>query len=231
MPTSTNLLRRAGLAFLGLGAVATALAFTFTLGGTGLPIKWPPGPIPVTVMLGDTTTLSDGSNYNTSARTAAGIWNGQLGSAQLQVTFATGTAHEDNNLNEVCFAANIFGRSFGDGVLAVTTGASRGNERTEADIIFNNSRTWDSYRGNLRQGAVDLQRVAIHELGHLLGLDHPDEKGQSVNAITNSHTATSTPWSATTSRAPSPCTARPGCRPTMLSPAPGIFRSPAHPPR
>ena len=32
---------------------------------------------------------------------------------------------------------------------------------------------------------IDFHRIAIHEFGHVLGLDHPDDHGQSVNAIMN----------------------------------------------
>src|SRR4029453_9686971 len=33
----------------------------------------------------------------------------------------------------------------------------------------------------------DFRRIAIHEFGHTLGLDHPDQDGQHVSAIMNSH--------------------------------------------
>ncbi len=192
MKSSSNVHRRTVLACLGLGAVATAVAFTFTLNSnTGIPIKWPAGNIPLTIMLGSSTTLFDGTNFNTSARTAAQAWNSVIGSAQFQTTFATGTPDENNIVNEMAFGDQIFGRDFDTSTLAITTGFSRGNERTKADIIFNTKNfTWDSYRGfrpsSLPENTIDLQRVAIHELGHVLGLDHPNEKGQQVNAIMNS---------------------------------------------
>lgn len=66
----------------------------------------------------------------------------------------------------MAFAADIFGKAFGDTTLAVTTTWYSGNRRTESDIVFNTKYTWDSYRGVKRTGIVDLQRVAIHELGH-----------------------------------------------------------------
>jgi hypothetical protein len=56
----------------------------------------------------------------------------------------------------------------------------------ETDTIFNTFYQWDSYRGNLRPNVMDFRRVAIHEFGHTLGLDHPDEHGQHVSAIMNS---------------------------------------------
>jgi hypothetical protein len=61
----------------------------------------------------------------------------------------------------------------------------------EADVLFNTAQQWDSYRGNLRYGSngyaiADIQRVALHELGHVLGLGHPDTSGQHVDAVMNS---------------------------------------------
>ena len=157
---------------------------------TLLPVKWPPGQVPLQIMLGTATTLSDGSTFSASAQTAANAWNAVLGNLQLQSQIvAPGTPNNRNGINELAFGTNVFGSAFGSGVLAVTTTrvSATNGDRIEADTIFNNKDwQWDSYRGTLHSGTVDIQRVAIHELGHTLGLDHPDQAGQSVTAIMNS---------------------------------------------
>ncbi len=65
---------------------------------------------------------------------------------------------------------------------------------TEADVLFNEHQQFDSYRGPLRYGnggyAIgDIRRILLHELGHAIGLDHPDDHGQHVDAIMNSETS------------------------------------------
>ena len=52
-------------------------------------------------------------------------------------------------------------------------------------LFFNTGRVWEVYAGP-RRGSVDFSRVALHEFGHVFGLDHPDEHGQVVSAIMNS---------------------------------------------
>jgi len=174
----------------GLLAAISAWSFTYITdqrdSGTPLPLKWPPGSVAIQIKLGSTANLSDGTSFNTSAQAAAQMWNTHLGNLQITTSFAPeGPASESNTLNELVFASDIFGKAFDGNTVAVTTVWSRGNERTRADILYNSARTWDSYDGPTRS-AIDLQRVTLHELGHLLGLDHPDEAGQSVQAIMNS---------------------------------------------
>ncbi|MBA3848720.1 MAG: hypothetical protein C0502_01835 [Opitutus sp.] len=156
-------------------------------------VKWPAGSVGIQVKVGTGRTLSDGTNFSTSFQAAAADWNAQMARLQLAGNIAAeGEGGERNGINETFFSPTIFGDEFGPSAIAVTTsylstvlqpdGTYR---RTQSDIVFNSAKTWDSYRGVLRN-ATDFRRVALHELGHLLGLDHPDEAGQSVSAIMNS---------------------------------------------
>lgn len=182
---SKSLLRAALVA----GALA-ATAFSFgyeVIRNNSTRILWANGPIPVQIKLGTTPTLQDGSNYSTSAQAAMEAWNAVMRNVQFAPTIATaGPGGEQNGINEMFFASDVFGTAFEDKVLAITTSYRIGSRRTQSDIVFNTAYTWNSYRGARQGSVIDLRRVAIHELGHMLGLDHPDEWGQTVSAIMNS---------------------------------------------
>jgi hypothetical protein len=176
-----------GLLFI--AAVVALVQPTGAFSTTGQ--KWPRGNINMTLQLAGGSGLSDGSaNFNAAASSAAASWNQYLNRARFVTTNGNaGRGVDGDFVNQVFFDSNYYGHSFGNGVLAITTSWTDvgGSVRLEADVIFNSAIPWDSYRGTVRSNGVwDLRRIALHEFGHVLGLDHPDEKGQRVNALMNS---------------------------------------------
>jgi hypothetical protein len=132
--------------------------------------------------------LADGSpSYNAVAEEALNIWNQHLTHMQFAVNRGSilPAASGDGNTS-VTMSNTIYSQEFGNGVLAVTLVSPRDTTLVEADVIFNRAFDWDSYRGALRQEGEDFRRVALHEFGHVLGLDHPDDIKQFVAAIMKS---------------------------------------------
>ncbi|MBP6863789.1 MAG: matrixin family metalloprotease [Candidatus Didemnitutus sp.] len=179
------------LALLASGAAQAYDLINYPEGGpTG---AWNPGSIMMRIRVpAPTSSLRDGTTYATSVQQAMADWNAVLGRVQfLPEIQASGVGEEENGTTEVFFNSTIYGEAFTSGTLAVTLTLPyyQRDDNTyviaEADVIFNQSIWWDSYRG-VRRSQQDIRRVAIHEFGHVLGLDHPDEAGQSVQAIMNS---------------------------------------------
>jgi Matrixin len=158
----------------------------------GVPLAWVKDrTVVMQLSLGPgTRNLRDGfTSFNDSAIDALQTWNPHL--AHLHFSWRKNSpvtpAQGDDEMS-VVFDNKVFGDNFGTGVLAVTLLGYRNGNFEETDTVFNSAISWDSYRGNLTPPVYDFHRVAIHEFGHTLGLDHPDQAKpkQFVVAIMNS---------------------------------------------
>ena len=198
---------RAHLSLLATTALTALLAVTTTaptlqayalIGGS-----WPTGNIPMQLQLdataptSPTLPLTDGTTtWNAVATSAMNDWNAVLVRSKFTGTSSTSTATSfGDGVNSVFFSKTAYGSTFDQFTLAITlvdyydhTDGHPTVRNTEADLIVNANRTWDSYRGAIRNTPTDLRRVLLHELGHVLGLDHPDKATpvQTVSAIMNS---------------------------------------------
>jgi Matrixin/FG-GAP-like repeat len=159
--------------------------------------SWPDGSV-VTFQLSlgpAGRTLIDGNtSWDTAAAPAPLAWDAVMANLVLQTITQSVTAVSGDGQNTIVFSNTVFGESFGSRTLAVTEYISSGSTMQEADVLFNKNQTFNSYRGPLRydgngDSIGDIRRVLIHELGHAIGLDHPDDHGQHVDAIMNSITS------------------------------------------
>jgi len=137
--------------------------------------------------------LLDGSaSWNAAFVAQLDAWNTVLPDGVLHLAGNVGSgaaAAGGDGKNDVVFASTIYGDSWGSSTVGICLAYWSGNRRTEADVLFNSTKTWNAYTGNLQGSTTEFRRVALHELGHALLLDHPDDAGQSVTAIMNSQSS------------------------------------------
>lgn len=99
--------------------------------------------------------------------------------------FPSGSGDEFNGAD---FTSTVCGNDYGTNVLAVTLVYTESNQLgafdiTEADIVFNSNSRFDIYDGAFDNNrGTDFTRVALHELGHVIGMGHEQNASSIMRA-------------------------------------------------
>jgi hypothetical protein len=133
--------------------------------------RWPNGTIRLYHLLGaPRRPFSDGDrSWDEVAQRAMSQWNGVIRNVRFSSRrYPAVDVPWWDGFNDVAWTSGLPARTLG-----VTYQLSYFGVRVESDVVFNARTAWDSYRGSQRSRATDFRRVALHEFGHVLGLDHP----------------------------------------------------------
>jgi hypothetical protein len=152
-------------------------------GGAFTPDKW--SALPVAIQISTTVApgakLGGNASFETVIQNSLASWkaapNFQDPLAAATLTTLSGA---QNGINLICFCSSNPGFNNNDGTLAITVSTTSGNRIIGANIFFNPQpggvcfATDSSVTGcpTASDAVQDLQTVATHEIGHLIGLDH-----------------------------------------------------------
>lgn len=159
------------LVVLSLPSPALAyLKFGVRISGRLVDVRWNQMPIRYFVNERDVPTVS-GTQFREAVQRAFGRWQA-IDTATIRAEFQGATTASPNSVDGRT-TLGFLDRPDLERVLAATSfilNSSTG-EIVEADIFFNTRFVWSTAAAG-ETGKVDVESIAVHEVGHLLGLGH-----------------------------------------------------------